>query len=170
MIAMEALENATDALVLAERESAEANAANLSPKAKADVKSGLQAATAKYNDAKNAMAVAVSKVNEAAQAAQGGRRNRKSRSTRRRRTQHRVGGVKNDVFVVYKSGGPESPDFVGVFDTLENAKKHVLALIGELNKHLEEDKHFKMDVRDDGMMAWSESEDIAFYCKSVKSY
>jgi len=167
MIAMEALENATDALVLAERESAEANAANLSPKAKADVKSGLQAATAKYNDAKNAMAVAVSKVNEAAQ---GGRRNRKSRSTRRRRTQQRVGGVKNDVFVVYKSGGPESPDFVGVFDTLENAKKHVLALIGELNKHLEEDEHFKMDVRKDGMMAWSESEDITFYCKSVKSY
>lgn len=69
MIAMEVLEKATDALV-------EAQQTNSSPAV-------IAAATTKYNDAKNEMAVAMSKVNASVQ---GGRRRRKSRKSRRRRT------------------------------------------------------------------------------------
>jgi len=76
--------------------------------------------------------------------------------------------ITGNVYVLYESGGPESPKFVGVFRTLEAATKKVEDLIAQLNNNLEEDRHFKMDVRGDGMMAWSESEDIAFYCNAVE--
>lgn len=89
---------------------------------------------------------------------------RKSRKTRRRRRCVQPG----DVYVLYESGAPEGMKFVGVFRTLEAAKTKVEALIELLNNDLEEERQFKMDVRDDGMMAWSESEPNAFYCKVAK--
>ena len=92
----------------------------------------------------------------------------KKLSTRRRsRRQRKVGGGIRDVYVVYESGGPKSPIIKGVFNTLEDATKKVELMIGELNKSLGEDSHFKMDVRDDGMMAWAEGEDQAFHFQKV---
>lgn len=96
----------------------------------------------------------------------GQRKSRKTRRKTRRRTQQRGGG--DDVYVLYESGAPEGLKFVGVFRTLEAAKTKVEALIETLNNDLEEERQFKMDVRGDGMMAWSESEPNAFYCKAAK--
>jgi hypothetical protein len=96
----------------------------------------------------------------------------KKRSTRRKRRciQRKIGRAKQ-VFVLYEIGGPESPKIQGVFNTLEETKKKVESTIGELNTSLEEDRHFKMDVRpEEGMLAWSESEPNAFYVKEVPFY
>ena len=95
----------------------------------------------------------------------------KKRSTRRRsRRQRKVCGGK-DVVVVYEIGGSEGPKIKGVFNTLEDATKKVEVLIGELNKSLGEDSHFKLEVREeDGMMAWSESEPNSFYFQKNVPY
>uniref|UniRef100_A0A6C0K7M4 Uncharacterized protein n=1 Tax=viral metagenome TaxID=1070528 RepID=A0A6C0K7M4_9ZZZZ len=124
-----------------------------------EILTGLDAALANVTTAEKA-------VNDLTPA-NGGRRRRKSRkigrksnrNTRHRLIQQRGGG---NVFVVYKIGGPKSPDFVGVFPTLEAAKEEV-----------EKDKTFEMEskVRGDGLLASKESPPkIHVYCQSVPSY
>jgi len=75
------------------------------------------------------------------------------------------------VVVVYEIGRSEGPVILGVFNTLKDATKNVEKKIGELNKTLKEDSHYKMEVREeDGMMAWSESEPNAFYFQKNVPY
>lgn len=94
----------------------------------------------------------------------------KKRSTRRRsRSGKHKGGAKN-VFVLYETGGPESPVILGVFNTLKETENHVKEKIKGFNETLEEDNKFFMDVRSDGMLAWSESEPNAFYVKEAPFY
>lgn len=169
--------DATKSRLIAAQESlrlsrAQLEAAGESVNSMPEILSGLDAALANVSAAQKAVNDIMS--------ANGGRRRRKSRKSRnsgrktRRRTQQRGGG--DDVYVLYESGAPEGLKFVGVFTTLEAAKTKVEALIKLLNNDLGEARQFNMvkkeeeDRVDDGMMAYSESEPNAFYCKPVQSF
>jgi hypothetical protein len=93
--------------------------------------------------------------------ASGGRR----KSRRRRRIQQGGGG---NVFVVYKIGGPKSPDFVGVFPDLEAAKAEVRKKVNL--EDMEKEEKIKPDEAGLIRIAFSELEKVHFYCEAVESF
>jgi len=133
-----------------------------------EILTGLDAALANVTTAEKA-------VNDLTPA-NGGRRRRKSRkigrksnrNTRHRLIQQRGGG---NVFVVYKIGGPKSPDFVGVFDTLKGVLDKMKENVKPEDIVMKVSEDGSIKVNQSGLIAGVDEEGgLQFYCKAVESF